>query len=96
MLARKVLYGLVAVIVIAALSVGGFALAQANGPRSAQPVAEAAAPTTGERSITVVGIGKVTGKPDIARVTVGIETQAPSLQTAVDDNKAKMTVLLDT
>jgi uncharacterized protein YggE len=96
MLARKVLYGLVAVIVIAALSVGGFALAQATGPRSAQPVAEAAAPTTGDRGITVVGIGKVTGKPDIARVTVGIETQAPSLQTAVDDNKAKMTVLLDT
>jgi uncharacterized protein YggE len=38
----------------------------------------------------------VTGKPDIARVTVGIETQASSLQTAVDDNKAKMNNLLDT
>jgi uncharacterized protein YggE len=92
MLARKVLYGLVAVIVIAALSVGGFALASANAPRNAQ----AAAPTTGDRGITVVGIGKVTGKPDVAHVTVGIETQAPSLQTAVDDNKAKMTVLLET
>ena len=38
----------------------------------------------------------MTGKPDIAHVTVGIETQAPSLQTAVDENKAKMTVLLET
>ena len=92
MLAKKVFYGLVIVIVIAALSVGGFALASANAPRSAQAAVSAA----GERSITVVGIGKVTGQPDIARVTVGIETQAPSLQTAVDDNKAKMTVLLET
>jgi uncharacterized protein len=96
MLAKKVFYGLVVVIVIAALSVGGFALASANAPRSAQPVAQAAVAAGGDRSVTVVGIGKVTGKPDIARVTVGIETQAPSLQTAVDDNKAKMTVLLDT
>jgi uncharacterized protein YggE len=78
------------------LSISGLALALASAPRSTQPVAEAAASTTSERSITVVGTGKVTGKPDIARVTVGIETQAPSLQTAVDDNKAKMNSLLDT
>ncbi len=96
MLARKVLYGLVVVVVVAALSVGGLALALANGSRSAQPVAQAAAPTASERSITVVGIGKVTGKPDIARVTVGIETQASSLQKAVDENKVKMNSLLDT
>ena len=94
MLAKKVFYSLVVVIVIATLSVGGLVLA--SGSRSAQLVAQAAAPTTSDRSITVVGIGKVTGKPDIAHITVGIETQAPSLQTAVDDNKAKMTVLLDT
>jgi len=94
MLAKKVFYSLVVVIVIATLSVGGLVLA--SGSRSTQPIAQAAAPTTSDRSITVVGIGKVTGKPDIAHITVGIETQAPSLQTAVDDNKAKMTVLLDT
>jgi hypothetical protein len=61
-----------------------------------QPVAAAAAQTAAERSITVVGTGKATGKPDIARVTVGIETQAPSLQEAVDDNKVRMNGLLDT
>jgi hypothetical protein len=94
MLAKKVFYGLVIVAVIATLSVGGLALA--TGPRGAQPVAQAATSSTSDRGITVVGIGKVTGKPDIAHVTVGIETQAPSLQTAVDDNKAKMTVLLET
>jgi uncharacterized protein YggE len=96
MLAKKVLYGLVALVVVAMLSIGGLALALASTPRSSQPVAEAAPAPTGERSITVVGIGKATGKPDIARVTVGIETQAPSLQKAVDDNKAKMNGLLDT
>ena len=95
MWAKKVLYSLVALVVVATLSIGGLALALANTPRSSQPVAEAAAPT-GERSITVVGTGKAAGKPDIARVTVGIETQAPSLQKAVDDNKAKMNGLLDT
>ncbi len=96
MLAKKVLYGLVALVVVALLSVGGLALALSSAPRSAQPVAQAAAATTGERSITVVGIGKATGKPRIAHVTVGIETQASSLQKAVDDNKAKMNNLLDT
>jgi uncharacterized protein YggE len=96
MLARKVFYGLVALVVVAMLSIGGLALALTSAPRSAQPVVEAADSTTGDRSITVVGIGKVTGKPDIARVTVGIETQASSLQKAVDDNKAKMNNLLDT
>jgi uncharacterized protein YggE len=94
MLAKKVFYGVVVVAVIATLSVGGLVLA--TGSRGAQPVAQAATSTSGDRSITVVGIGKAAGKPDIAHVTVGIETQAPSLQTAVDDNKAKMTVLLET
>jgi uncharacterized protein YggE len=96
MLAKKVFYGLVVLVVVAMLSIGGLAFALAGAPRSTQPVAEAAASTTGERSITVVGIGKVAGTPDIARVTVGIETQAPSLQKAVDDNKVKMNGLLET
>jgi uncharacterized protein len=94
MLAKKVLYGLVVVVVVTMLSIGGLALASA--PRGAQPVAAAEIVTGSDRSITVVGIGKVTGKPDIAHVTVGIETQASSLQKAVDDNKAKMNSLLDT
>jgi uncharacterized protein YggE len=96
MLAKKVMYGFVALVVVTMLSIGGLALALASTPRGAQPVAAAEAVTGSDRSITVVGIGKVTGKPDMARVTVGIETQAPSLQTAVDDNKAKMTILLET
>jgi hypothetical protein len=94
MLAKKVMYGLVVLVVVTMLSIGGLALALASTPRGTQPVAAAEAGS--ERSITVVGIGKVTGQPDIARVTVGIETQASSLQKAVDDNKAKMNSLLET
>ena len=96
MLAKKVLYGLVALIVVAMLSIGGLAVALTNTPRSTQPVAEAAAATTSERSITVIGTGKATGQPDLAHVSVGLETQASSLQKAVDDNKAKMNNLLAT
>lgn len=94
MLATKVVYGLVVVAVIAALSVGGFALAAANAPRGAQPVAQAETPTASGHSITVVGIGKASGTPDVAHVTIGVETQAPSIQKAADDNKAQMNALL--
>ena len=93
---RKVSYGLVVMVVVAALTVGGLAVALAGGPGNVQSAAAQTAPPTAARSITVVGTGKVSGKPDIARVTVGIETQAPSLQKAVDENKVKMSVLLDT
>jgi uncharacterized protein len=94
MLAKKVFYGLVVVIVIAALSVGGFALVSTGAPRSAQPVAQAAAPATGERTITVVGVGKASGTPDVAQVSIGVDTQAPAVQKAVDDNKTQMNTLL--
>jgi uncharacterized protein YggE len=94
MLAKKVLYGLVALVVVAMLSIGGLTLALASTPRARSPWQKQPRPN-GERSITVVGIGKATGKPDIARVTVGIETSALAAK-AVDDNKAKMNGLLDT
>jgi uncharacterized protein YggE len=71
-------------------------VALAGGSGNAQPAAASTAQLAADRSITVVGTGKVSGKPDIARVTVGIETQAPLLQPAVDENKAKMSSLLDT
>jgi uncharacterized protein len=96
MFARKVFYGLVVMAVVVALAMSGLAVALAAGPGGAQPAAAQTAPQTAARSITVVGAGKVSGKPDIARVTVGIETQAPLLQDAVDENKAKMSGLLDT
>ena len=81
---KKLLYSLGIVAVIVALIAGGLSVALAGGPGSAQPVAASTAQQTGTRSITVVGTGKVTGKPDIGRLTVGVETQAPLLQTIPD------------
>jgi len=94
MLAKKMFYGLVALVVVAMLSMGGLAFALANGSHNAQPVAEAAASTPSARSITVVGVGKASGTPDVAHITVGVDTQAPSIQKAADDNKAQMNALL--
>lgn len=91
MLGKRGLYGVVIVVVVAALAFGGLAVASAGGGSRSV----AAAPVTAERGITVVGVGKVSGKPDVAHVTVGIETQAESLQTAVAENKVKMSALLN-
>jgi hypothetical protein len=42
-----------------------------------------------------VGTGKASGTPDVANINIGVETVAASVQQAVNDNKAKMTKLLD-
>lgn len=68
-----------------------------GGPGIAQPATAViqTAPSAG-RSITVVGTGKATGTPDVAHISIGVETQADTVQKAVDDNKSKMTDLLNT
>jgi len=43
----------------------------------------------------VVGNGKASGTPDVARVTVGIETRDASVQVAADGNNATMSELLE-
>jgi uncharacterized protein YggE len=47
------------------------------------------------RQITVTGMGQASGTPDVAHVTVGVETQNASVQQAVAANKTKMAALLD-
>jgi uncharacterized protein YggE len=47
-------------------------------------------------SLTVVGSGKASAKPDMAEVQVGVVTQAPSAATALRDNNEAMTKLLKT
>ncbi len=92
MLGKKVWYGIAVVLVVGALAFGGLAVASAGGgPRQIATSADSSA----ARGITVVGVGKVSGTPDVAHITVGIETQAPLLQTAVDENKTKMNALLE-
>ncbi len=87
---RNVLYGLAVIVVVAALAFGGLAVASAGGARQV-----ALDQNSAVRGITVVGEGKTSGKPDVAHITVGIETQAALLQSAVDENKTKMNTLLE-
>ena len=82
-----------------AVSAGVQAVPAGGGAGGSQPVAligqssQPVAPTN--RGITVVGTGKASGTPDLANINVGVETGAASAQQAVNDNKAKMTQLLD-
>jgi len=63
------------------------------------PVAEAQAPsaqtaTAFPGAITVVGEGKVTLKPDIAHVTIGVETVTNTVKAASDENTAAVNAVL--
>ena len=57
-----------------------------------QPTAQPALPA--DAGITVMGTGQVSGTPDIAHVTVGVETQNKDVKQAVADNNTKMTALI--
>jgi uncharacterized protein YggE len=109
MLNRKMLYSAVFIMIVLVFTAGCTAVptpavsagntqpasAGGGGPVVSQPAALQPAQPTG-RGITVVGMGKASGMPDVAHVNVGVETQADSVQQAVADNKAKMTKLLET
>jgi uncharacterized protein YggE len=47
------------------------------------------------RTITVVGQGKASGTPDVAHVSIGVETAATSAQEAVTANRQQMIALLE-
>ncbi len=102
MLSRKVLYS--AALAALVVFMAGYAVYSAaaapslpagSGQAALQPNAPAAQTGgTAVRTITVVGTGKASGAPDVAHVTVGVESQGPALQAVVDDNKTKMAALL--
>src|SRR5262245_60961015 len=48
-----------------------------------------------ERTITVVGRGDATAKPDIARTTAGVDVSAPTVGEAIKQATAQMTSVLD-
>lgn len=60
------------------------------------PVAHAQSDTTTTQpgTITVVGEGKVSIEPDIARVQIGIEVMMPSVKEASDANKERLEAVL--
>lgn len=68
-------------------------LVVATGCSLATSTASSATPPN--RTITVVGTGKAAGTPDVAQVTIGIETRNESVQKAAEENNATMSALLE-
>jgi uncharacterized protein YggE len=68
-------------------------LVVATGCSLAATAASSATPPN--RTITVVGTGKAAGTPDVAQVTIGIETRDESVQKAAEENNATMSALLE-
>lgn len=61
------------------------------------PAVEAAQTPTGNsptRTITVIGRGEVSSKPDVAYTTVGVEVVAPTVGDATDQAATRMTAIL--
>lgn len=46
------------------------------------------APTAADEGITVHGVGRIAGEPDVLRISIGVETERPEVQDALDDNNA--------
>ena len=62
----------------------GLAAAQTVTPSANEPV----------RSVTVIGEGKVTAKPDQAQIQLGVETISTTVAAATQDNNAQMAAIL--
>lgn len=88
---KRLVLGIVIVALVSAGIVGIWAIMQPTGPVQAQEDSAAYDPL---QVITVVGQGMVTIEPDIARLSLGVETSAESVSLAVADNEAKMALIL--
>ncbi len=93
MLKRLLLAGMVIALLVPVTLGAIWAWGQAASPAVAQSAEEAASYSSAE-TITVVGQGSVSVQPDIARVSIGVETSAESVSEAVSDNQAKMESIL--
>lgn len=93
MLKRVVLAGLVLALLVP-VSLGIiWTWGQAVNPVVAQTEEDSPAHSTAE-TITVVGQGSVSIKPDVAHVSIGVETSAGTVSEAVGDNEEKMESIL--
>jgi uncharacterized protein len=75
---------------IAFASLGGYLTVPAAG---AQAEIDQSSPPV--RTITVVGVGKVNIRPDIARVQIGVETMRKSVQEASAENRETLEAVID-
>jgi uncharacterized protein YggE len=80
--------GTIALVVCIGLA-GVWLWSQAAAPAAAQ-TSQQAANYSSAQTITVVGQGSVRIKPDIAQISIGVETSAETVSQAVQDNKTQM------
>ncbi len=52
-------------------------------------------PEPGSQGITVVGTGAASGSPDVANVSLGVQTQNTAVQQAVRENQSKMNAVIN-
>ncbi|MEO1135327.1 MAG: SIMPL domain-containing protein [Pseudomonadota bacterium] len=62
----------------------------------AAPQATAADPETSPRTISVTGQGKAAAAPDMAVVTIGVQSEAPTAAAALRQNSTDMSATIDT
>jgi uncharacterized protein YggE len=89
MLKRVVLVAVTIALVIPIGLAGIWLWGQVAAPAAAQTTAPAANYSPAQ-TITVVGQGSVRIKPDVAQVSIGVETSAETVSQAVQDNKTQM------
>ena len=94
MLRKVALVGIAMVLTLSLVMAGVWLWGQVASPAAAQS-SESAAEYSPSETITVVGVGSVSDKPDIARVSLGVETSAEAIAEAVAENETVMTSILD-
>ena len=93
MLKRVLLAAVVVALLVPVGLAGVWVWGQATSPAAAQ-TSESASDLSPAQTITVVGQGTARIEPDIASVSVGVETSGPSISEAVQENEAKMASIL--
>jgi len=92
---KRILFVAVAIVMVASLGLAGaWALGQTKPAVLAQTPAPSEVKYNAAQTITVVGQGTVSVAPDIARITVGVETTASTVADGSTENQAKMKALL--
>lgn len=82
------------VLTLAACSPGVVGAGVVPGLRAQTAAQAQTADQPANAGITVTGTGQVSGSPDIARVTVGVESQGNEVKQVVSENNTKMAELI--
>ncbi len=92
---KRILFVAVAIVMVASLGLAGaWALGQTKPAVQAQTPAAGEVKYNAAQTITVVGQGTVRVVPNIAQITIGVETTATTVADGSTENQAKMKAIL--